>query len=152
MKCGVLCERMDSHIRYRLRMCIWKFWKKPKNRAKNLIKLDVLQWAAFKIAYCGDRYASGIYNLMLYGDIIIQVRNGAYHMLLKKKWYTSQTNIEWTLISNFPIRLCIAANNNLFYWQRASLRETFLKKGFPQEARGQQGKLSFIAIHIEIGS
>ena len=52
-----LCERLDSNIRYRLRMCIWKHWKTPKNRAKNLMKLDVPRWAAFKIAYCGDRYA-----------------------------------------------------------------------------------------------
>lgn len=52
-----LCERLDQNIRYRLRMCIWKHWKKAQNRAKNLMKLDVPRWAAFKVAYCGDRYA-----------------------------------------------------------------------------------------------
>ena len=26
-----LCERLDSNIRYRLRMCIWKHWKTPQN-------------------------------------------------------------------------------------------------------------------------
>ena len=57
-----LCERMDSNIRYRLRMCIWKHWKTPQNRAKNLMKLDVPRWAAFKIAYCGDRYARLAHN------------------------------------------------------------------------------------------
>ena len=36
-----LCERMDSHIRFRLRMCIWKYWKTPRNRANNLMKLNV---------------------------------------------------------------------------------------------------------------
>ena len=25
-----LCERLDSNIRYRLRMCIWKHWKTPQ--------------------------------------------------------------------------------------------------------------------------
>lgn len=57
-----LCEKLDSSIRYRLRMCIWKHWKTPKNRAKNLMKLDVPRWAAFKIAYCGDRYARLAHN------------------------------------------------------------------------------------------
>ena len=47
----VLCERLDSNIRYRLRMCIWKHWKTPKNRAKNLIKLGIAAWSAWKIAY-----------------------------------------------------------------------------------------------------
>ncbi len=57
-----VCGRLDSNIRYRLRMCIWKHWKTPKNRAKNLMRLDVPRWAAFKIAYCGDRYARLAHN------------------------------------------------------------------------------------------
>lgn len=57
-----LCEKLDSRIRYRLRMCIWKHWKTAKNRARNLMKLGVPRWAAFKIAYCGDRYARLAYN------------------------------------------------------------------------------------------
>ncbi len=57
-----LCQLLDSNIRYRLRMCIWKHWKTPQNRAKNLMKLDVPRWAAFKIAYCGDRYARLAHN------------------------------------------------------------------------------------------
>ena len=57
-----LCERLDSNIRYRLRMCIWKHWKTPQNRAKNLIKLEVPRWAAYEIAYCGDRYARLAHN------------------------------------------------------------------------------------------
>ena len=57
-----LCGKLDSNIRYRMRMCIWKHWKTPQNRAKNLIKLDVPRWAAFKIAYCGDKYARLAHN------------------------------------------------------------------------------------------
>ena len=45
------CRNMDRHIRYRLRMCIWKHWKTPLNRAKNLMKLGVLQWAAKRTSY-----------------------------------------------------------------------------------------------------
>ena len=57
-----LCEKLDSRIRCRLRMCIWKHWKTAKNRARNLMKLDVPRWAAYKIAYCGDRYARLAHN------------------------------------------------------------------------------------------
>jgi len=46
-----LCREMDGRIRYRLRMCIWKHWKTPQNRAKNLMKLGVPKWAAKRTAY-----------------------------------------------------------------------------------------------------
>ena len=42
---------MDGQIRYRLRMCIWKHWKTPKNREKNLIKLGLPPNAAHGISY-----------------------------------------------------------------------------------------------------
>lgn len=57
-----LCERLDSNIRYRLRMCIWKHWKTPQNREKNLIKLDVPKWAAHKVANTGNRIAHMCHN------------------------------------------------------------------------------------------
>ncbi len=31
------CTKTDKHIRYRLRMCIWKHWKTAKNKAKSEI-------------------------------------------------------------------------------------------------------------------
>ena len=52
-----LCRELDSSIRYRLRMCIWKHWKTPQNRAKNLIKLGVRKDIAQITAYTGNRIA-----------------------------------------------------------------------------------------------
>ena len=52
-----LCEKLDSNIRYRLRMCIWKHWKTPQNRAKNLIKLGISRRYAWSTAYSGARIA-----------------------------------------------------------------------------------------------
>ena len=46
-----LCRELDGRIRYRLRMCIWKHWKTPQNRAKNMIKLGIPSWSAWKTAY-----------------------------------------------------------------------------------------------------
>ena len=57
-----LCKRLDSQIRYRLRMCIWKHWKTPKNKEKNLVKLGVPRWAAHKVANTGNRIAHMCHN------------------------------------------------------------------------------------------
>ena len=50
-----LCRKLDRNIRYRLRMCIWKHWKTPQNRAKNLIKLGINRQWAWSTAYTGKR-------------------------------------------------------------------------------------------------
>ena len=52
-----LCKEMDSRIRFRLRMCIWKHWKTPQNRIKNLMKLGVDKDTAWITAYSGKRIA-----------------------------------------------------------------------------------------------
>ena len=51
------CRETDKHIRFRLRMCIWKQWKTPQNRAKNLMKLGVDKDTAMISAYTGNRIA-----------------------------------------------------------------------------------------------
>ena len=38
-------------------MCIWKFWKTPQNRTKNLMKLGIDRRTAFRVAYAGGRIA-----------------------------------------------------------------------------------------------
>ena len=42
------CTKADKHIGYRLRMCIWKHWKTPKNKVKNLMKLGVPKERAYR--------------------------------------------------------------------------------------------------------
>jgi len=46
-----LCGSLDRKIRYRLRICIWKSWKTPQNREKNLVKLGLPKWAARRTSY-----------------------------------------------------------------------------------------------------
>ena len=64
-----LCTELDGNIRYRLRMCIWKHWKTPQNRAKNLIKLGINKDKARRIAYSGRRIAyvcnKGVVNIAI---------------------------------------------------------------------------------------
>lgn len=40
--------RIDSWLRRRIRMCIWKSWKNPRTRIANLIKCGVPKWQAQK--------------------------------------------------------------------------------------------------------
>lgn len=44
------CKSLDGWIRRRLRMCLWKQWKKYKTRLRNLRAQGVPEWAAFKMA------------------------------------------------------------------------------------------------------
>ena len=52
-----LCAKLDSNIRFRLRMCIWKHWKTPQNRAKHLMELGIYRKLAYATAYNGARIA-----------------------------------------------------------------------------------------------
>lgn len=47
---------IDAHLRTRLRVIIWKQWKKPGKRAWGLRKLGVPASLAHKTSVCGDRY------------------------------------------------------------------------------------------------
>lgn len=44
-------KHIDSHLRVRLRMCIWKKWKTARNRRRNLIKLGVDKYNAYKYSH-----------------------------------------------------------------------------------------------------
>ncbi len=41
-------QQLDEMTRVRLRMCIWKSWKKTGNRMKQLMKLGMEQWKAYR--------------------------------------------------------------------------------------------------------
>ena len=49
-KCKGIAQQLDKWIRQRLRMCIWKQWKKVKTRYKNLKKLGLNHYQAIKFA------------------------------------------------------------------------------------------------------
>lgn len=43
-----LCFATDEWLRRRIRMCIWKSWKKPKTRITNLMKCGIADWQAYQ--------------------------------------------------------------------------------------------------------
>ena len=51
------CRHIDSWIRFRIRMCIWKQWKTPQKRIKMMMKLGVSKNHATATAYTRKGYA-----------------------------------------------------------------------------------------------
>ncbi len=83
-----LCRELDRNIRYRLRMCIWKQWKTPQNRAKNLIKLGVPKWAAKRTSY-----AKGYARVCRGSDVSQAISNkrlAAYGLISMLDYYTEK--------------------------------------------------------------
>lgn len=52
-----ICEKLDQNIRFRLRMCIWKQWKKVKTKYKSLMKLGIDKNKAWEWANTRKGYA-----------------------------------------------------------------------------------------------
>nr|WP_245581013.1 group II intron maturase-specific domain-containing protein [Paenibacillus ginsengihumi] len=44
------CEILDQWIRRRLRMCLWKQWKRGRTRIRELRALGVPEWACIVMA------------------------------------------------------------------------------------------------------
>lgn len=52
-----VARMVDAHVRFRLRMCIWKQWKKVNTKKKALISLGVPKREAWMLANCRKVYA-----------------------------------------------------------------------------------------------
>ena len=48
---------ISEHLRFRLRMCIWKQWKNAKTRVKALRKLGMTPWEAYRNGHSSKGYA-----------------------------------------------------------------------------------------------
>ena len=52
-----VARMVDAHVRFRLRMCIWKQWKKVSTKKKALIKLGIPKREAWMLANSRKAYA-----------------------------------------------------------------------------------------------
>ena len=53
---GSKVRDIDQWLRRRLRMCIWKSWKKPRTRVNNLIQCGIDRWHAYQWGNTGKGY------------------------------------------------------------------------------------------------
>jgi len=51
-----ILQRLEGWTRRRLRMCLWKQWKKVRTKYRNLIKLGLPDWAALRLANTRKAY------------------------------------------------------------------------------------------------
>lgn len=51
-------SKIDERLRTRVRVIIWKQWKKKSKRLWGLLKLGVPKWIADKVSGWGDHYQS----------------------------------------------------------------------------------------------
>lgn len=85
-----LCLETDEWLRRRLRMCIWKAWKRPKTRIVNLKKCGIAAWQAYQWGYTRLGYwrvaSSAILDRAISKD---NLRKAGYANLLDNylEWY-----------------------------------------------------------------
>ena len=69
-------ERWNEWLRRRIRMYIWKQWKLPRTRVRNLIKLGMEPWKAYRNGNTRKGYwavaGSGILTLTITNERLAQ--------------------------------------------------------------------------------
>lgn len=68
-----ICRKTDEHTRFRLRMCIWKQWKKPKTRFKALMKLGISSGKAWAWANSRKGYARVASSFIMHRTVTKEV-------------------------------------------------------------------------------
>lgn len=64
-KCRSHLRDLDGWIRFRLRMCLWKSWKKPKTRITNLVKLGMDTFHAYQNGNTRKKYCRVAHSRIL---------------------------------------------------------------------------------------
>ena len=80
-----ICLRIDGHTRFRLRMCIWKQWKKTTKRYKSLQKLGVKKHKSWEWSNTRKGYARVAMSFILTTTIT--------NKILEKRGFLSFENL-----------------------------------------------------------
>jgi len=60
-----LLHNIDEWLRHRIRVVIWKQWKKPKTKYKNLRKLGICHNGAYKVANTSKGYWRAVEGVIM---------------------------------------------------------------------------------------
>ena len=77
-----ILEQMDQWLRRRIRMCIWKAWKRPRTRKKNLIKCGIEPYWARIYGYSGKGYWANAKSIMQLAAGNDKLRRAGYPCLM----------------------------------------------------------------------
>jgi len=67
--CGSFLKELDKWIRFRIRMCLWKSWKVPQKRIRELEKLGMKKWDAYRNGYTRKGYCRVAHSGILQGTL-----------------------------------------------------------------------------------
>ena len=90
-------KSIDSHVRFRLRMCIWKLWKTLQTRRKALVKLGVAKEQAYMWSYSLKKYArvaSSPIMTMTVTPAILRLKG----LIFLTEYYQQQHAAVWTAV------------------------------------------------------
>ena len=76
-------EEMDKWLRRRIRMCIWKSWKKPSTRAKNLVKCGIKPYWARIYGNSSKGYWANAEGIMHHAATNEMLRRAGYPCLME---------------------------------------------------------------------
>ena len=75
-------EETDQWLRSRLRMCIWKCWKRVRTRFKNLQKCGIPKWQAWQWANSRKGYQRAAHSFMQRAATKEMLRRAGYPCLM----------------------------------------------------------------------
>ena len=75
-------EEIDRWLRRRIRMCIWKSWKRPRTRVKNLIKCGIKPYLAYMWGNASKGYWAVAGALMQNAVTNLLLRRAGYPCLM----------------------------------------------------------------------
>ena len=97
---------IDERLRTRLRVIIWKQWKKKSKRLSGLLKLGIPKWIADKVSSWGDHYQLGLRSRYL---------NMIYKNQSSKTWTGFLLGLlPWTACTMVWVGLVLAATRFYF--------------------------------------
>ena len=75
-------EQIDQWLRRRIRMCIWKSWKRPRTRVKNLIKCGIKPYWAHVYGNSSKGYWANAQGIMHHAAGNEKLRRAGYPCLM----------------------------------------------------------------------
>lgn len=95
----------DEWLRSRIRMCIWKCWKRVRTRFKNLQRCGIVKWQAWQWANTRKGYWRTVHSPILTRAISNENLKRAHYPTLTEREFDVRKVLkklwEWNIFSNF---------------------------------------------------
>ena len=73
---------IDKWLRCRIRMCVWKAWKRPKTRLNNLLKCGIVEWRAHEVCCIKSYWRAAHHACLQMAMSNVNLYRAGYHCLM----------------------------------------------------------------------